>query len=155
MATALRNDISNFAPRMANMIHELLMARTASQDLIVESDGPTFDLRISTDQLTQAELDAVLAGAQTLVLNSDKLTITADSTDTATITYVDGSGDTFVEYEVWRAGGGVYTTRQQVDISGDGQLDIQLSTAVPDTYIIAVYRQAPNYASGFIQVEAT
>lgn len=97
--------------------------------------------------------EAVLNGHNTLVVGTDKATITADDSDTATITCSDAGlgADAAIDYTVWLDG---ELFAQGSDNVVGGTVSLTLKSAVAGTFVIEIRRQSGNYASGYVTVEA-
>ena len=97
---------------------------------------------------------SILNAHNSLSVSSDKSSIDADGSDTATITCNDAAiaGDSDVDYTVW-LDGEVYTATTSTSVSG-GQAQLTLATQDPGEYLIEIKRQgASNYESGYVRIQ--
>ncbi len=126
-------------------------------DYYVEgTDGPDAWVRVTTDILDEATLQAVVATHNSLSVSSDEATIQADGTDTATITCSDAviAPDSILDYQVYNLETGSLEMAGTVDVVS-GIATLLFTTALAGTYLIELARQGSgNYETGYIEVEA-
>ena len=79
--------------------------------------------------------------------------------DEATITCNDSAiaSDSAVDFNVWltQSDGGVIHYASGSDTLAGGEAVLTLKTATAGTYLIEIRRQSGNYASGYVEVEAS
>ena len=117
-------------------------------------NGNTLTFLDSVSAGEQATALAMVTAHHTLVVGTDKATITADDSDTATITCSDGGlgADAMVDYTVWR--NNVLYSEGSANVVG-GTVTLTLKSAVAGTFVIEVRRQVDNYASGYVALAAS
>lgn len=150
------------------MALELAVAKTvrstiAMRNALVAAMGEQLALGVSTRPgYVSAILDSsasldlalmVLNAHDQLVVLTNKASITADGSDTATITCNDAAigADASVDYTVW-LDGVLYS--EGSDTVATGSVVLTLKTNIPGRYLIEVRRQSGNYASGYVEVTA-
>lgn len=102
------------------------------------------------DGMTFTQSDAIISQQGTLTLQSDKSTVLADDTDTATITM--NTADIEIDYAVFNANwliqfSGTLTTAAS-------KVTYEFSTGVADTYHVQ-FKRPSTFEDGFITITAT
>jgi hypothetical protein len=153
-------------PHQLTHLHESLPALGgAASDYVVEGGGydpangvprPDF-LRVTTRlaSVTEVALSAFIAAHSSLNVTSNKTTIIADGTDTATITCSAAAiaADASVDYAVW-LDGVLYSEPASAPVAS-GAVTLTLATQEPGEYLIEIKRRgAGNYESGYITIRA-
>lgn len=97
---------------------------------------------------------AIIAKHNTLVVSADKVTITADDTDTAVIACASDlfQSDTHVTVTVWR-NGQEYTAATDIAVSA-GAVGLELATQYAGDYIVEISRKGGNHDTGYITIRA-
>jgi len=118
------------------------------------STGPYGLIAHLTDGANATDLalaSTVLNAHNTLAVATDKATITANNSDTATITCSDEaiSGDSDMDYAAWW--NGALYSEGSVSVTG-GAIELTLATSLVGTWLIEVRRQTGDYASGYVTV---
>lgn len=157
--------ITNKAHQL-NRLHETLPVLGGTlADYRVEGGGydpmtgqgrPDF-LRITTELpgVTEALLNAVLTGHNSLPVSSDKSVLAADGNDTATIICNAPAlaNDISVDYGVW-LNGSVYSAVATAPVVS-GTVTLTLTTEEAGEYLIEMRRRGVgNYQSGYITLQA-
>lgn len=132
------------------------MAAALGEKSIGVSTGPYGMVAHLADAADAGELalaETVLNGHNTLMVSTNKATITADGVDVATVTCADGAiaADGAVNYMVWR--NGTLYAEGSDNVVG-GTVTLTLTSVVTGTFVIEVRRQGSDYASGYVTVEA-
>ena len=95
----------------------------------------------------------VLNGHDSLTVNTDKATITADGSDTATITCSDAAiaSDPDADYAVW-LDGNLYAQGSENLVGG--VVTLTLKTSIIGVFQIEIRRKTGDFASGYVTVTA-